>query len=359
MEYEHIFAYNADGMRISRTVGETGTTYSYVYDGNKLSQMKAGNVTLRFTYDTDGTPLTLIYNGEAYYYAVNLQGDVVAILDGSGAKIVSYTYDAWGNIIASTDTSGVSIGTKNPFRYRGYYYDTETGLYYLNSRYYDPQVGRFLNADGLVSTGQGLLGSNMFAYCGNNPVMFSDSSGLAQVGILERNKNMASAGGEMLFLIPAAIGILGALGDELSSAWDSLSDTVADATSTVKEAVEERYESREHYVYVLKDDQEEVQYVGRTISPVEREQAHKKDKYRKDLHMEIVARNLTLNEARALEEAGMIYFHTIHRDREYKRNNQINGVAPKFWERFKVYAKGTLDYADNKLTDAILCWTEG
>ncbi len=79
------------------------------------------------------------------------------------------------NAIPSTSTS--HVGNVNPFRYRGYYYDSETGLYYLNSRYYDPEVGRFISVDGYVSTGQGLLSNNMFAYCNNNPVMYKDSSG--------------------------------------------------------------------------------------------------------------------------------------------------------------------------------------
>jgi len=99
-----------------------------------------------------------------------------------GEKIGTYTYDAWGNFtvtLASTNTSAENeiVNTYNPFRYRGYYYDVETGLYYLQSRYYNPAWGRFINADGYVSTGQGLLGNNMFAYCGNNPTMNVDFSG--------------------------------------------------------------------------------------------------------------------------------------------------------------------------------------
>ena len=89
--------------------------------------------------------------------------------------MVKYTYDAWGNPI--TATGNTAISTLNPLRYRGYVYDTETCLYYLQSRYYDPETGRFINADSMVSTGQGILGNNMFAYCGNNPVMRVDPNG--------------------------------------------------------------------------------------------------------------------------------------------------------------------------------------
>ena len=119
---------------------------------------------LRIGYDTSG-PLFVKYNGTTYIYATNLQGDVIAILTTSGTPVVEYTYDAWGNILTTTGSMASTLGVHNPLRYRGYVYDTELGLYYLQSRYYDPEMGRFLNADALVATGQGLLGNNMFAYC--------------------------------------------------------------------------------------------------------------------------------------------------------------------------------------------------
>ena len=109
--------------------------------------------------------------------ATQLQGDVIAILDGSGNAVVQYSYDAWGKLLTTTGSMADSLGLHNPLRYRGYVYDSETQLYYLQSRYYDPEVGRFINADAFTSTGQGILGNNMFAYCLNNPVNRSDSSG--------------------------------------------------------------------------------------------------------------------------------------------------------------------------------------
>ena len=98
-------------------------------------------------------------------------------MDGSGTRVVEYTYDAWGKLISTTGTLATSLGADNPFRYRGYYYDTETGLYYLMTRYYDPEVCRFISADVYVSTGQGIVGNNMFAYCLNNPVNRFDDNG--------------------------------------------------------------------------------------------------------------------------------------------------------------------------------------
>jgi len=92
--------------------------------------------------------------------------------------VVTYTYDAWGNILSTSGSMAGALGTHNPLRYRGYVFDAETGLYYLQSRYYDSEMGRFINADSIVSTGQGLLGNNMFAYCLNNPLSYSDPTGL-------------------------------------------------------------------------------------------------------------------------------------------------------------------------------------
>ena len=118
-----------------------------------------------------------------YYYLYNLQGDVIALADASTGKLAAtYTYDAWGKIVKINgqnpeDVASTNIANINPFRYRGYYYDTETGLYYLQSRYYDPDTGRFLSSDKYTTTGQGVIGNNMFAYCNNNPIQYKDENG--------------------------------------------------------------------------------------------------------------------------------------------------------------------------------------
>ncbi len=115
-----------------------------------------------------------------YLYEKDLQGDITGLIDESGNLVVRYTYDAWGKVTAA-DAAGTTASARamanNHLLYRGYYYDSETGLYYLNSRYYDPEVGRFINADDYVSTGQGILGCNTFAYCNNNPVVRYDPNG--------------------------------------------------------------------------------------------------------------------------------------------------------------------------------------
>lgn len=139
-------------------------------------QMQINSNVVSFGYD-GSAPTTVTYGGNTYYYVTNLQGDIVSILDGNRTEVVKYTYDAWGNILSTTGTLANTLGEVNPLRYRGYVFDSECNLYYLQSRYYDPSIGRFINADTFASTGQGVLGNNMFAYCGNNPVIRRDVSG--------------------------------------------------------------------------------------------------------------------------------------------------------------------------------------
>ena len=105
---------------------------------------------------------------------------MIGILDSAGTQVVSYVYDSWGKLISISGSAKDTIGVKNPFRYRGYYYDMESGLYYLNSRYYDPEIGRFLNADApkIIDGGKDhILENNLFAYCFNNPVNMTDDTG--------------------------------------------------------------------------------------------------------------------------------------------------------------------------------------
>ncbi len=159
--------------------------HTYFYASGKLlretitttSGDTVATETLDFIYDSNGNPYALEYNGNTYYYITNLQGDVMYMVDASGATVATYEYDPYGKIINSYG----AMAEINPLRYRGYYYDAETGFYYLQSRYYDPEICRFINADGLASTGQGFIGYNMFAYCGNNPIKYHDSEGTKKV----------------------------------------------------------------------------------------------------------------------------------------------------------------------------------
>ncbi|MDR1630581.1 MAG: DNRLRE domain-containing protein [Oscillospiraceae bacterium] len=175
------FKYNQTGLRTKKISGETTTEYTYA--GGLLMSQTDGVNTLNYVYSAGGTMLGVQYNGVNYYYLRNLQGDVTGIYDSSGNVVANYLYDTWGKVVSVTDANGNAItdsshiGNRNPIRYRGYYYDIETGYYYLQSRYYNLEWGRFLNTDALFIAGSSLTGSNMFAYCLNNPVMLLDPSG--------------------------------------------------------------------------------------------------------------------------------------------------------------------------------------
>ena len=171
------FVYNADGLRVQKTVN--GVATKYTLHGKNIVHMTSGTDELHFFYDAQNRPAVVVYNGMAYAYVKNLQGDIVAILDENGNAVVSYGYDAWGAPLWCTGELAETLGKVQPFRYRGYVFDEETGLYYLRSRYYNPQWGRFANADALIGAGK-LLSHNLFAYCSNCSVCYTDASGFEE-----------------------------------------------------------------------------------------------------------------------------------------------------------------------------------
>ena len=184
------FTYDVDGLRTSKTIPNVGLEHKYYYVGNRLQyETLGGSSALWYFYDADGNPSGIRYkNGDSindYYFVCNWRGDVIQIYNASGTLVGSYTYDAWGRVTENaTSADTENITETNPIRYRGYYYDTETRLYYLKSRYYDPAVKRFLNVDGLVSTSVEDAAKNMYAYCLNNPVIYADPDGKMTVEAL-------------------------------------------------------------------------------------------------------------------------------------------------------------------------------
>ena len=166
----HSFTYDAQGRRLTKD------GVSFIYDGNGRVVKQSNG--LDFFYDNTGVA-GVKYNNETFVYRKNVQGDVVAILDTSGAVVVKYTYDAWGNHAEEVlDSTRATLAALNPFRYRSYYYDTDTELYYLNTRYYDPELGRFITIDGIEYLDPDTInGLNLYAYCGNNPIANIDPNG--------------------------------------------------------------------------------------------------------------------------------------------------------------------------------------
>ena len=186
------YTYNANGIRTSKTVN--GVTHNYTLDGTKILKETWEDNTLIPLYDNEDSVCGIIYNDYAYYFLKNLQGDIIAITNNKGNVVASYTYDAWGVCTIVSDNTGI-IARINPFRYRGYYFDQEIGLYYLQSRYYNASVGRLINSD----TSEYILISiytttmNLYTYCNNDSISNKDVYGYASISALKRESWIARA----------------------------------------------------------------------------------------------------------------------------------------------------------------------
>ena len=163
------FVYNENGLRVKKTVN--GVVTDYTLHGKNVVHMTRESDELHFFYDAQNRPAVVAYNGVPYAYVKNLQGDVIAILDAAGNVVVSYAYDAWGAPIGKSGAPAETLGTVQPFRYRGYVYDEETGMYYLQIRFYSPVLSRFLTNDGeqtLCIDYECITDRNLKNYCGND-----------------------------------------------------------------------------------------------------------------------------------------------------------------------------------------------
>ena len=180
------FTYDDEGIRTSKTVN--GVTTNYYYQGSLLYAEETNSQITVYLYDENGAPIGFMYRGanygngvwDIYAFEKNIQGDVVAVYNAStGVKLISYKYNAWGECTTAYYNGGSSTtATKNPYKYRGYYYDSDLGLYYLQTRYYDPVICRFISPDSVMSdVGGDICGYNLYAYCFNNPVNMGDPSG--------------------------------------------------------------------------------------------------------------------------------------------------------------------------------------
>lgn len=338
------YEYTAEGRRSKKTVN--GTETRYVWDGERLLSETKGNETIYYLYH--GSSLVgLEYKGSEYYYEYNLQGDVAGIVNSSGQNVVRYTYSAWGK--PESCTGNTELGEANPIRYRGYYYDAETGFYYLLSRYYDPDVGRFLNTDGYLSgVGGDVRGYNLYSDCFNNPVNMSDPSGswpswsqiftgiaIAAVAVAAVAAVVATAGAVAPALAAAGGGIIGGIsaGAAATAAIVAtgamvvagVSATAAVVTSVV-ENTSYRGPTRDQTVYKLVDDKGETKYVGRTNNPTRRANEHKKSPGKSNLEMVKIESGLTKIEARAMEQI-VISAYTLDNLTNARREIAVGNVS--------------------------------
>ena len=260
------YTYDATGVRDSKTVGST--TYKFYTANGQVGRQSGNGKNWTFFYDNQGRPNALIYDNAVYYYVLNLQGDVIGLINTSGTYVAQYAYDAWGKVISSSGT----LADINPLRYRGYYYDSETGFYYLGSRYYDPAIKRFINADNetvVITNTASISDKNLFSYCDNNPVVRKDSSGKAwetAFDIISLGSSVADvvlnpvdpwAWASLIGdAIDVAIPFIGGVGEVVRCCGTiSKADNVIDAAKQVKKAVsnstgtyEIMYKSGKNYV---------------------------------------------------------------------------------------------------------------
>ena len=216
------FVYNADGLRVQKTVN--GVVTKYTLHGKNIVHMTSGTDELHFFYDAQNRPAVVVYNGTAYAYVKSLQGDIVAILDENGNTVVSYGYDAWGAPLWCTGELAETLGKVQPFRYRGYVFDDETGLYYLRSRYYNPGWGRFVNADTIVA-------NNLFLYCLNSPNVQIDSSGCSSTSALFSTALCDNGGGASRYNRQKAVDYASEWYNDRNDEFYSYSDLSGDCTN--------------------------------------------------------------------------------------------------------------------------------
>ncbi len=307
-DYDLEFRYNSDGLRTRKISDDT--TIEYYYSGDALIAQYDGTNWMKFVYSADGEMVGFTYQNKAYYYIKNVQGDVMAIADDYGTIIAFYMYDAWGNPTPCDDcgdptTDADNIAVINPIRYRGYYYDSETGLYYLQSRYYNPEWGRFINADAISALTHDLnrYNKNLYAYCDSNPNVRQDYDGkawetvfdvisligsIADVCIEPTNPwAWASVIGDTLDLVPVVTG----LGESVRAVKIvNKVDNVVDTTKIAKKSTRIHGNSLKskkiNYGYALLDKNNKILKFGETINPKTR--YTKKYLSKNDYHMKIL-----------------------------------------------------------------------
>jgi len=249
------YKYNVDAIRLSKTVN--GIETKYYLEDNDVVYEKTGDNVLYFMRDGIDDLFGFKYNNDTYYYVKNIQNDIIGILDSNCTLVANYKYDSWGKIVSITDGEGNDISNNsshianiNPFRYRCYYYDKETKLYYLNERYYNPEWRRFINSDSYGGQiGGNILSHNIYAYTLNNPIMNYDENGSFAATLLSTAATLYSIGKAIVLATitlvkgVAAIGAGMAIGSAISNLSKSKSKARSDAKSKSKTSIRQLAEA--------------------------------------------------------------------------------------------------------------------
>ena len=175
---EATYTYDASGIRTSKTVN--GVKTEYLTAGGSILAEKKNGKWQQYLYDGSGQLMAIRYKGADYYYIRDGLMCITGLVDANGGAVVNYRYDSWGMLTVITGSMAETLGKENPYRYKGYYYDDETGMYYLKSRYYQPEICRFISADDedvLIDTHANLSNKNLYLYCDNNPIIKVDEEG--------------------------------------------------------------------------------------------------------------------------------------------------------------------------------------
>lgn len=348
------YQYNHSGVRIGKTINDT--TISYYLEDDDVLYEKRGNDLIYYLYD-DSSVVGLKYKGNTYYYIKNIQNDIIGILDSNYQTIASYTYDSFGKVLSVQDENGneitdeTHIANINPFRYRGYYYDTETRLYYLKNRYYNPEWCRFLNVDSIIDSDNDIMSNNLYLYAKNNPIMYRDSDGTFALGLLLGK--IATAVVQAVVVIATAV-IAKEATKALTKAAVNVSSQVRtkEKTKTKKETPKDN-DSNDHNVYFLRvKPTGKVEYVGRTQDITATTYRHKHNDYRKELEIDVVARKVSAETARGLEEYYLLQCGTLNKNKQFPMNNQIHGVSAKN-PNYMIYWNSALTWASENIVKCV------
>jgi len=323
---QYDYEYNIEGIRTKKTVNGKETEY-YLEGTNIIYEKRDGKI-IEYSYDESGISGIRTDNKE-YSFVKNIQGDIIEVLDEEFNVVAEYTYDAWG-VVRVNNLTEDKIGDINPYRYRGYYYDTETNLYYLNSRYYNPVLGRFISADSILGANGDILEYNLYIYCSNNPIVYSDPSGENFVDALPNWLQWLEELKEII--IPAAainptagLFVIGGIAviTIAKVGYDEI-------TEKSKKSTSKSNDNEKHTVYFLRDIiSNEVKYVGRSIHPDIRAKQHFYIGNKAGLYMDKVVSGLSKYDAISMEQFFIEQCDTIKKgDYHYNQRNEISLNRP-------------------------------